>query len=200
MGSQAVFSNPLMLGDISFNHYQAIRLISMSVSYILILFLPLCFNISVLTLNRYWHTALNTTPCEFKLKIPVYYSIIARIKMTHKRWWHTVHMYGPSADHTSITTVLYYCMLLLYYTSITTVLQQYIIRILRGGTKTVEEEQFSATKWSQGELIHSLFWFQREYLGGEEWYDSTPHAAFLLLSARMATLSFLVTLAPKPVI
>ena len=110
-----------------------------------------------------------------------------------------VRMYGPSADHTSITTVLYYCMLLLYYTSITTVLQQYITRILRGGTKTVEEEQFSATKWSQGELIHSLFWFQREYLGGEEWYDSTPHAAFLLLSARMATLSFLVTLAAKPV-
>ena len=53
MGSQAVLCSPLMLGCISFNHYQAIRLISVSVSYTLILFLPLCFNISVSTLNRY---------------------------------------------------------------------------------------------------------------------------------------------------
>ncbi len=73
-----------------------------------------------------------------------------------------VHMYAPSADHTSIILLLY-------------VLLQFIICILRSGTKIVEEEQFSATKWSQGELIHSLFWFQREYLGGGGRNGMTAH-------------------------
>ena len=68
--------------------------------------------------------------------------------------------------------------------------------------------QFQQRKRFQGTLCKSLIaLFPGELLGGEE-YESTPHAAdlnslamasFLLLSARMATLSFLATLAAKPV-
>ena len=69
--------------------------------------------------------------------------------------------------------------------------------------------QFQQRKWFQGTICKSLIvLFPRELLGGEGEYESTPHAAdlnslamasFLLLSARMATLSFLATLAAKPV-
>ena len=68
--------------------------------------------------------------------------------------------YAPPADYTII---------------ITTVLLQFIIRILRGGTKIAKGGNFQQTKWSQGELIRALFWFW--FGAGGTWgeNDMTAH-------------------------
>ena len=115
MWSQAVLCSPLMLGCISFNHYQAIRLIHVSVSYTLILFLPLCFNILVSTLNRYWHTALNKTPWKTQ----------NTSLLLNNHWESKWHARDDGTQY---------------------VLLQFTIHILRGGTKIVKGEQFSANK------------------------------------------------------